>query len=103
LRRDRSSKCADRLAEPLAVPLQSIGSDWRQHKMNWVQIKGQLNVVQGKLKSKWGKLTDDDLMLLKGKKDIFLGRLQERTGLKKEDAERELDSLLNGMNTNTQT
>ncbi len=69
--------------------------------MNWDQIKGQLNQVGGKLKSKWGKLTDDDLMLLKGKKDIFLGRLQERTGMKKEEAERELDSLLNGMDTQT--
>ncbi|MFT3836567.1 MAG: CsbD family protein [Myxococcaceae bacterium] len=65
--------------------------------MNWDQIKGQMQQVQGKLKSKWAKLTDDDLMLLKGKKDIFLGRLQERTGMKKEEAERELDSFLNDM------
>ncbi len=62
--------------------------------MNWDQIEGQLKQVGGKLKEKWAKLTDDDLLLLKGKKDMFLGKLQERTGLAKDEAEKELDAFI---------
>jgi uncharacterized protein YjbJ (UPF0337 family) len=62
--------------------------------MNWDQIQGQLQQVGGKLKEKWGKLTDDDLLLLKGKKEVFLGKLQARAGLVKDDAEKQLDAFL---------
>ncbi|MFT3709426.1 MAG: CsbD family protein [Archangium sp.] len=62
--------------------------------MNWDLVKGQMKQVGGKLKQKWAKLTDDDLLLLKGKKDEFLGKLQERTGLAKDEAEKQLDALL---------
>lgn len=64
--------------------------------MNWEQVQGQLKQVGGKLKEKWAKLTDDDMMLLRGKKEIFLGKLQERTGLAKEEAEKQLDTFLAG-------
>lgn len=64
--------------------------------MNWDQVKGQMKQVQGAIKSKWAKLTDDDLQLLGGKKDIFVGKLQERMGIAKDQAERELDAFLNG-------
>ncbi len=66
--------------------------------MNWEQLKGQAKQVGGKVKEKWAKLTDDDLLLLEGKKDVFLGRLQERTGLAKDEAEREFDGFLNTIN-----
>src|SRR5262245_51585085 len=46
--------------------------------MNWDQIQGSWKQFTGKLKSKWGKLTDDDLTLIGGKKDQLLGKLQER-------------------------
>ncbi len=62
--------------------------------MNWEQVQGQAKVLGGKLKEKWAKLTDDDLLLLQGKKDIFLGTLQERTGLAKEEAEKQFDGFL---------
>ncbi len=62
--------------------------------MNWDQIEGQLHQVSGKLKQKWAKLTDDDMLLLKGKKEVFLARLQERSGLVKDEAEKELDGFL---------
>lgn len=65
--------------------------------MTWDQVQGQLKQVAGQLKSKWGKLTDDDLTLLQGKKDVFLGKLQERTGLMKDEAERQLDSFLTSL------
>jgi uncharacterized protein YjbJ (UPF0337 family) len=62
--------------------------------MNWEQLKGDMKQASGHLKSKWAKLTDDDLLLLKGKKEVFLGKLQERTGMAKEEAEKQLDALL---------
>lgn len=62
--------------------------------MNWDQLQGELKQVGGKLKARWAKLTDDDLLLLKGKKEVFLGKLQERTGLMKDEAERQLDAFL---------
>ena len=65
--------------------------------MNWDQVEGQLKQVGGKFKEKWAKLTDDDLLLLKGKKDAFLGRLQERTGLLKEEAEKQLDAFVTAL------
>lgn len=65
--------------------------------MNWDQLKGQAKQVGGKLKEKWGKLTDDDLKLLEGKKEVFLGKLQERIGISKEEAEKQLDAMLGGI------
>jgi uncharacterized protein YjbJ (UPF0337 family) len=62
--------------------------------MNWDQVEGQIKQVGGSLKKKWAKLTDDDLLLLKGKKEVFLGRLQERSGLVKEEAEKQFDAFL---------
>ena len=62
--------------------------------MNWDQVEGRMKQVGGKLKAKWAKLTDDDLLLLKGKKEVFLGKLQERSGMVKDEAERELDAFL---------
>jgi uncharacterized protein YjbJ (UPF0337 family) len=58
--------------------------------MNWDQIKGNWMQLKGKLKEQWGRLTDDDLTVIAGKRDELLGRLQERYGYTKEQAEREL-------------
>lgn len=63
--------------------------------MNWDQISGQWRQTKGKLRTKWGKLTDDDLDVIAGKRDILVGRLQERYGLKKDEAERDIDTFLN--------
>ncbi len=65
--------------------------------MNWDQVKGDALQVKGILKQKWAKLTDDDLLLLEGQKDAFLGMLESRTGLAKELAEKELDLLLGAL------
>jgi uncharacterized protein YjbJ (UPF0337 family) len=54
--------------------------------------------MTGKLKAKWGKLTDDDLTLIGGKKDELLGKLQERYGYNKDQAEKEADAFLRSMN-----
>lgn len=61
--------------------------------MNWDQIQGNWKQFSGKVKEKWGKLTDDDLTTVAGKRDQLSGILQQRYGYAKEQAERELDSF----------
>jgi uncharacterized protein YjbJ (UPF0337 family) len=58
--------------------------------MNWDQIEGKWKQLKGSVRQKWGKLTDDDLELIAGNRDEFAGRLQERYGIAKDEAERQL-------------
>jgi uncharacterized protein YjbJ (UPF0337 family) len=60
-------------------------------QMNSDQFEGKWKQLKGTVKQKWGKLTDDDLLTLTGKKDEFIGKLQERYGYSKEQALREAD------------
>jgi uncharacterized protein YjbJ (UPF0337 family) len=62
--------------------------------MNWDQVKGNWKQVTGKIKQKWGELTDNDLTMIAGLRDVFLGKIQERYGLEKEKAEKELDDFV---------
>lgn len=59
--------------------------------MNWDQLAGKWLEAKGSIRQKWGKLTDDDLEVIAGSKDKFLGRVQARYGIAKEEAERQLD------------
>jgi uncharacterized protein YjbJ (UPF0337 family) len=59
--------------------------------MNWDQVEGKWKQIKGTVKTRWGKLTDDDLDVISGKKDQLVGRIQERYGIKKEEAQREVD------------
>ena len=61
--------------------------------MNWDQIEGNWKQFAGRVKQKWAKLTDDDLKLIDGKRIALIGKLQERHGLSKEEAERQLDQF----------
>ena len=58
--------------------------------MNWDQIAGNWRQVKGAAKEKWGKLTDDDMDVIAGKRDMLLGKIQEKHGVVLEDAEKEL-------------
>jgi uncharacterized protein YjbJ (UPF0337 family) len=58
--------------------------------MNWDQIKGEWKQFQGRVKQQWGKLTDDDLTRIEGHRDELVGRIQERYGYQKDQAEREV-------------
>ena len=49
-------------------------------RMDKLRIKGNWNVLKGKLKQRWSKLTDDDLKYTEGKEEELLGRIQKRTG-----------------------
>ncbi|MBX3199117.1 MAG: CsbD family protein [Labilithrix sp.] len=59
--------------------------------MNWERVEGQWHQLKGELKSKWAKLTDDDLKHVGGKKEQLIGKLQERYGVMKEEAERQVN------------
>lgn len=59
--------------------------------MNWDQVQGNWKQFKGHAKQKWGKLTDDDLTRIEGKRDELIGRLQERYGYSRDQAEREAD------------
>ena len=58
--------------------------------MNWDQIKGNWKQVTGKAKVQWGKLTNDDLDVIAGKRDVMAGKIQERYGITKDDAEKQI-------------
>ena len=61
--------------------------------MNSDQIEGNWKQFSGKVKEQWGKLTDDDLTQIAGKRDQLVGRIQERYGIKKEEAQKQLDEF----------
>jgi uncharacterized protein YjbJ (UPF0337 family) len=61
--------------------------------MTNLQLKGSWNEVKGKLKQKYGQLTDDDLRFAEGKDEELLGRLQQKLGKTKEELRKELESI----------
>jgi uncharacterized protein YjbJ (UPF0337 family) len=61
--------------------------------MNWDQIAGNWKQLTGRAKEKWGKLTDDELTTIAGKRDQLAGLLQQKYGYAKEQAEKELDEF----------
>ena len=58
--------------------------------MNEDRIKGNWLQFKGKVKEQWGKLTDDDLDVIAGKRDQLIGKIQERQGIAKDIVEKEL-------------
>jgi uncharacterized protein YjbJ (UPF0337 family) len=62
--------------------------DWNRVEGNWKQLKG-------KIKEKWGDLTDDDLDKIAGRRDQLEGKIQERYGLAKDQVQRDVDDWLN--------
>jgi uncharacterized protein YjbJ (UPF0337 family) len=58
--------------------------------MNAEQLKGKWMQLKGSAKTKWGKLTDDDLDVINGQEEQLIGRIQERYGIAKEEAQRQV-------------
>ena len=58
--------------------------------MNWDITEGNWKQFKGKIKEQWGKLTDDELDKIAGKRDQLVGRVQERYGVKKDEAEKQV-------------
>lgn len=61
--------------------------------MDKLQFKGSWNEVKGKLKQKYGKLTDDDLTFAEGKEDELIGRIQQKIGKSRDEIRAELQKL----------
>ncbi len=62
--------------------------------MNWDQVEGKWKQLKGDVRKQWGKLTDDDLEYMAGSRDKFVGRLQERYGVAREEAQKQADEWL---------
>ena len=65
--------------------------------MNWDIIEGKWDQFKGQLKSSFAKLTDDDLKNLSGKRERVIGRVQERYGVQKDEAERRIGAWIDGL------
>jgi uncharacterized protein YjbJ (UPF0337 family) len=59
--------------------------------MHWNEISGQWTQFKGRLKEQWGELTDDELEAIAGNREQLVGKLQEKHGLTKDEAERQLE------------
>ena len=59
--------------------------------MNWDRVEGNWKQFKGKVKEQWGRLTDDDLDVIGGKKDQLTGKIQESYGISKDEAEHQID------------
>lgn len=58
--------------------------------MNWDRVEGNWKQFKGKVREKWGKLTDDDFDVIAGKRENLIGKIQERYGIARDQAEKEL-------------
>ena len=59
--------------------------------MNWTQVEGKWEQLKGDVKTRWGKLTEDDLKVVGGQLDRLVGKIVERYGVKKEQAQRDIE------------
>lgn len=68
-----------------------------EDEMNWDRVEGNWKQFSGKVKEKWGKLTEDDLTVINGKQDQLIGRIQERYGLAKDEAQKQVNTWVGGL------
>ena len=62
--------------------------------MNWEQIEGNWKQLKGEVRARWGRLTDDDVDVIQGNRQKLVGRLQEKYGIAREQAEKEIEDFL---------
>jgi len=67
--------------------------------MNSDQLQGKWKQMKGSVKERWGKLTDDDFNVINGQRDQLIGRVQERYGIAKQEAQKQVDEWMR-MNVN---
>jgi uncharacterized protein YjbJ (UPF0337 family) len=64
--------------------------------MNWDQIKGKWHEIKGSIRAKWGELTDDEIEELDGNREKMVGKIQQKYGIAKEEAEKQVDEWTKG-------
>jgi uncharacterized protein YjbJ (UPF0337 family) len=84
------------VARPLHLRhrVRAIGARLITHEeplMNWDRIEGNWKQFKGKVKEQWGKLTDDDIDVIAGKRDQLVGKIQQQYGITKDEAEKQVD------------
>jgi uncharacterized protein YjbJ (UPF0337 family) len=62
--------------------------------VNWDRVAGNWKEFKGKVQQQWGKLTDDDLDVIEGKRTELAGRLQQRYGVAQDEADRQINTWL---------
>ncbi len=67
--------------------------------MNWDRISGGWKQYSGRIREKWGKLTDDDVQMIAGQRDQLVGRIQERYGIARDEAQRQVDEWARGIDS----
>jgi uncharacterized protein YjbJ (UPF0337 family) len=65
--------------------------------MNWDQVEGKWKQYKGQVKEKWGKLTDDDLDVINGRRQQLVGKIQERYGIAREVAEDQAEQFVKAL------
>jgi uncharacterized protein YjbJ (UPF0337 family) len=71
--------------------------------MNWDQIEGKWKQAAGSVKQRWGKLTDDDLTVISGRMDQLVGKIQERYGIAREEAHKQVEEFTRAYQAHTTT
>ena len=89
-RRQRSHKAIQGLREHHGHPAKDVDQR-KDAKMDWNRVEGNWKQVKGKVKEQWGKLTDDDLTTINGRRDQLEGKIQERYGYAKDQVRQEVD------------
>jgi uncharacterized protein YjbJ (UPF0337 family) len=71
--------------------------------MQWEQVEGKWGEFKGKVQEKWGKLTNDDMMIMHGKKEQLIGKLKERYGYTVDQANKEVSAFMKDCNCSDST
>jgi uncharacterized protein YjbJ (UPF0337 family) len=85
------TRVATREAEPGRMASAPHSHAQESQAMNWDRIEGNWKQIKGRVKEQWGKLTDDDVDVIAGKRDQLVGKIQETYGITKEEAEKQVE------------
>ena len=67
--------------------------------MNWDRIEGNWKQLSGKVRAQWGKLTDDDVDVIDGRREELAGRIQEVYGVSRDEADKQIDTFAGTLDT----
>ena len=70
----------------------------KESVMDWNRVQGNWKQVEGKVKAKWGKLTNDDLTAINGRREELEGKIQERYGIARDQARKDVDAWFTAQN-----